>query len=102
MEEGDSSFAYVGYNPVLLVKDFNRREPFRIDESFMTNGDVPTLAFDGLVTDPYNPFLNKRITDEDKQNREQKVCGADFNINSESTSFNGYFFSVDPETWRCH
>ena len=102
MDDGDSSFANVGYNPVLLVKDFNRREPFRIDESFMTNGDVPTLAFEGLISNPYNPFLNKEITDEDKQNREQKVCIADFNVNSENVSFNGDFFSVDPETWRCH
>lgn len=53
------------YNPILLVKDFNSKD-FTINTKFMTNADVPTLAFDGLVENPINPFTGKPINDDIK------------------------------------
>ncbi|MBQ6398631.1 MAG: hypothetical protein IJI21_00765 [Clostridia bacterium] len=44
---------------LLLVKDFNEKGPFRISGDFMTNADLPTLAFRGLVEAPVNPFTGE-------------------------------------------
>jgi hypothetical protein len=55
------------YNPLLLVKDFNRRGDPVTDMTFMTNADVPSLALKGIVDDPVNPFTGNRIT-MDKKN----------------------------------
>ncbi len=53
------------YNPLLLVKDFNSTE-FKTDETFMTNADVPTLATQGLIENPVNPFTGKPINNHMK------------------------------------
>ena len=62
----------MSYTPVLLVKDFNSRE-WKTDDTFMTNADTPTLAFQGVVPEPFNPFLKKPVTDEMKKRPEQYI-----------------------------
>ena len=52
--------------PLLMVKDFNSTGPFSVDDTFMTNADVPSLAVDGLINDPVNPFTGNPITTDDK------------------------------------
>jgi len=47
-------------NPVLLVKDFNGTG-FTVSDEFMTNADTPSLALDGLISSPVNPFTGKPI-----------------------------------------
>ncbi len=66
----------MAYNPLLLVKDFGARG-FSTDERFMTNADTPTLALDGLIEDPVNPFTGKRITNDAKNAEEQHVFYTD-------------------------
>lgn len=53
------------YNPLMMVKDFGAQE-FTTDYTFMTNADVPTIALDGLIEDPVNPFTGNKITGEEK------------------------------------
>ncbi len=53
------------FNPLLLVKDFGSRE-LTVCNDFMTNADVPTLAFDGLIEDPVNPFTGNKINSNAK------------------------------------
>ena len=48
-------------NPLLLVKDFNA-EGWTVSEEFMTNADVPYLAFLDLIDDPVNPSTGNPIT----------------------------------------
>lgn len=55
-----------GYHPILLVKDFNAGE-FAVSDTFMTNGDVPVLALEGLMEEPVNPFTGKPIDDTAKK-----------------------------------
>ncbi len=55
-----------GYHPILLVKDFNAGE-FAVSNTFMTNGDVPVLALEGLVEEPVNPFTGNPIDDTAKK-----------------------------------
>ena len=59
-------FDMLEYNCVLFVKDFNAKG-FTIDEdTFMTNADVPTLAFKDLIDNPTNPFTGKPINSDYK------------------------------------
>jgi hypothetical protein len=55
------------FNPLLLVKDFNSTE-YTVSDELMTNADVPTLALDGLIDNPINPFTGNEITSEAKNN----------------------------------
>ncbi len=56
-------------NPVLLVKDFNSNNQFETDsDTFMTNADVPAIAFENIVDNPVNPFTGKTVTSSEKQN----------------------------------
>jgi hypothetical protein len=43
------------------VKDFNESGEFKEDMTFMTNGDVPSLALKNLIEKPVNPFTKKEI-----------------------------------------
>lgn len=52
-------------NPVLLVKDFNSTG-FTVSEEFMTNADTPSLAFEGVISDPVSPFTNNPINQDGK------------------------------------
>ena len=55
------------FNPLLLVKDFDAEEPFHTDSTFMTNADVPTIAMNGLIDHPTNPFSGRRIDSSKKE-----------------------------------
>jgi len=55
------------YNPLLLVKDFNTDFPLETDNSFMTNADVPSLAFKDIIQNPKNPFTGNPVNDEEKK-----------------------------------
>ena len=53
-------------HPILLVKDFNASGKLKIDNTFMTNADVPFLAISGLIENPVNPFTGREIIPEAK------------------------------------
>ncbi len=42
------------FNPILLVKDFGATG-FTVCDQIMTNAETPFLAFEGIISDPYNP-----------------------------------------------
>ena len=48
------------FSSLLMVKDFNSRT-FAVDDRFMTQADVPTLALSGLIENPVNPFSGNPI-----------------------------------------
>ncbi|MDR1900924.1 MAG: hypothetical protein LBQ88_01390 [Treponema sp.] len=56
------------FNPILLVKDFYASGGIKTDHAFMTNADVPFLAFQGQIENPVNPFTGKKISVEPKNN----------------------------------
>ncbi len=72
-EKGDD---IMYFNPLMLVKDFDAHG-FRTDRQFMTNADVPTLAFSGLIGDPVNPFTGQPVTAEAKNAPEQHVIASE-------------------------
>ncbi|MBQ3499425.1 MAG: membrane protein insertase YidC [Clostridia bacterium] len=60
------------FYPLLLVKDFNSKG-FTTSDEFMTNADVPTLATQGLISNPVNPFTGKPINSDEKTAHDQIV-----------------------------
>ena len=61
----NDKFDVSSYKPLLLVKDFDSRE-LKIDNTFMTNADTPSIAFKELIENPVNPFTHQSITDDAK------------------------------------
>ncbi len=102
-EEADFSI----FNCSLLVKDFNAKG-FETDNTFMTNADVPTIAFQDVVDDPVNPFTGKAIDSSYKQNNKLELhMGVNFNVGSNNgfTFLPDHWFSVhdnifDMDNWE--
>lgn len=53
------------FYPLLMVKDFGDTE-WKESEIFMTNADVPTLAFSDLIANPVHPDTGRAVTAEKK------------------------------------
>ena len=64
------------YYPLFMVKDFNS-DGFTVSGEFMTNADVPTLATEGLIKNPTNPFTGKEINTDEKSAHDQLVILSD-------------------------
>lgn len=58
------------YQAMLLVKDFNQKG-FTVSDEFMTNADVPSLAAQGLIDSPVNPFTGNPLYDSQKAEGEK-------------------------------
>jgi len=54
------------YHALFMVKDFNEHEEFAKDLTFMTHGDVPSIAMKDLINNPKNPFSDNPITTNKK------------------------------------
>ncbi|MCR5755248.1 MAG: membrane protein insertase YidC [Acetatifactor sp.] len=65
-----------GYHPILLVKDFDA-DVYASSDEFMTNADVPTLALEGLLDHPVNPFTGNPINDTAKREGNLLITTAD-------------------------
>ena len=65
------------YNPLLMVKDYNATG-FRTDDTFMTNADTLSIAAEGAIENPINPFTDKPITMEAKQADEMHIVMSDW------------------------
>ncbi len=81
------------YYPLLMIKDFGS-SGFVTSDEFMTNADVPTMAFEGLIENPVNPFTGKAITNDEKTAHDQFIIRSEiFNVDQN----NGYTFL--PSKW---
>lgn len=95
------------YYPLLMVKDFDSKE-FVISEEFMTNGDVPTLALEGIVEDPINPFTGNEINSCEKTAHDQYIITSDkflLEWNDGTTYLPSTWYAVhddmrDADNWR--
>lgn len=83
-------------NPILLVKDFNATGELKIDNTFMTNADVPTLALKDIVQNPKNPFTGKNINSESKKDGFLVTTSEIF---MPYQSKNEYIFTTDQNSW---
>ena len=94
------------YYPLLMVKDYGATG-FEISEEFMTNADVPTLATDGAIENPVNPFTGKPINNAEKYAHDQLVIVSrqwSSDVNNGDTYIADKWASVhtdirNPENW---
>lgn len=82
-------------NPLLMVKDFSSNE-FSVSQDFMTNADVPTLATEGVIENPINPFTGKEINNDEKFSHPQRVTSS---MHWDTTKYNGYTFDTSDGHW---
>ena len=98
--DGDDPYLDIeNYYPMLLVKDFNAKG-FTVNEEFMTNADTPTIAMEGLIDNPVNPFTGKAINSDKKFEGPQKVLGAfapDIEENNGFKFMDGVWFEVEKD-----
>lgn len=90
------------YFPLLLVKDFNSTE-FTTSHEFMTNADVPTLAFKDLIENPVNPFTGKNVNNAEKTAHDQIVTLSlqwDIMVNNGNTFLPSGWASVKNDLWN--
>jgi YidC/Oxa1 family membrane protein insertase len=80
-------------NALLMVKDFNSRFSMKTDFSFMTNADVPFLAFEGQIEKPVNPFTGNEITINMKSSPLYITVSASNILNNSNT----FGFTLDPK-----
>lgn len=64
-----------GLAPILLVKDFYSNGDFNTSDMFMTNADVPTMALEGIISNPINPYTGKLISSKSKNDKKQYATG---------------------------
>jgi YidC/Oxa1 family membrane protein insertase len=85
---------YELYTALLLVKDFNSRGKWSVDNSFMTNADVPVIALKDLVKNPINPWTGKELKD-DKADGITLTTSHLWNFYDHSK----YLFNIKPNEW---
>lgn len=61
-------------NPLLLFKDFGADGALNVDDTFMTNADVPALLTKDVIKDAKNPFTNNSIKDSSTYDNGEKVA----------------------------
>jgi len=68
----------------------------------MTNGDVPTLATDGIIKNPVNPFTGKIINSDEKKVHDQYIISSsewNTNENNGNTFLPANWYSVHDNIW---
>lgn len=81
------------YFALLMVKDFNATG-FTVSDEFMTNADVPTIATNGLIENPVNPFTGKQINNSEKTAHDQFII---VSVQWDITKNNGTTYA--PDRW---
>ena len=90
----------------LLVKDYASKG-FWVDDQFMTEADVPTIATEGNIENPVNPFTGKAIENSEKNNGVESIFihNYDINLNNGTTFLPEEWFSVhdnifETDNWK--
>ncbi len=93
----DTDFFY----PILYVKDFNATG-FRFSDTFMTTADVPTLATNGVIENPVNPFTGNAISSDAKQGNTYVLYSevSDVGTNGGNQFLPGIWYRVDNRDMR--
>ena len=89
------------FYPLLMIKDFGSQD-FTVSDEFMTNGDVPTMAVDGIIDNPVNPFTGKMISSDEKTAHNQYIIDSEdweINVNNGNTFLPAKWYSVHDNIW---
>lgn len=89
------------FTPLLMVKDFNSTG-FNTSDEFMTNADIPTIAFESTVKNPVNPYTNKKIDNQEKYAHKQYIISSDYctvNINNGNQFLPADWYTTQDSVW---
>ncbi len=90
------------YTCLLMVKDFDSHG-FDTSDEFMTNGDVPTIAFSDIIDDPVNPFTSKPINSREKELHDQYIISSpcwEITKNNGNQFLPGDWIAVHDDIWN--
>ena len=90
------------YYPLLLVNDFDS-QGFKETDEFMTNADVVTIATQGIIHNPKNPFTGKEISNKAKYEDVQYVFAShahSLSKHDKNTYIPGDWYSVHTDIWN--
>ena len=82
------------YNSLLLVKDFDA-ESFTSSDEFMTVADVPSLAMDGIIDNPINPFTGNPVNADKKLDVQRVTTSLHFSTKTND----GNVFDTSDGNW---
>ena len=82
------------FNPLLMCKDFDAKG-FTVSDAFMTTADVPTIALDGIVQDPVNPFTDEPVNSSAKEEGVLVTTSGNFAVSKSD----GNLFDVSDGAW---
>lgn len=100
--QGEQFIDMEGYYPLLMVKDFGS-EGFVTSDEFMTNADVPTLAVNGIIENPVNPFTGKLISSDEKTAHDQYIMTSgewNVDINNGNTFLPANWYTIHDDIWN--
>ena len=89
------------FMPLLLVKDFNAHG-FTVDESFMTNGDAPSMAVKDILENPVNPFTGNLLDGHEKQEEQKILFSEEWNtdVNNGNVFLPGKWYTVKENPYK--
>jgi YidC/Oxa1 family membrane protein insertase len=82
------------YTALLMVKDFNAHGTLLVDDSFMTNADVPLIALKDIVENQVNPWTGKKIM-SDKEDGITLTTSRLWSVDKHPK----YWFDIKPDEW---
>lgn len=82
------------YAALLLIKDFNSHGSLSVDDSFMTNADVPIIALEDIINNPINPWTGNLLK-SDKEDGITLTTSTLWDIKKHPTNT----FDIKPEEW---
>ena len=92
------------YNAMLLVKDFAKRGSLITDDTFMTTADTPSIAMEGIVEDPVNPYTGNAVNEDPKKEPQLMTTSHNYGISKNNgTTFDtsdGEWFSVHDDIFE--
>jgi hypothetical protein len=94
------------FNPMLLVKDFGATG-FTVCDQIMTNAETPFLAFEGIISDPYNPSTGNPLVSRLSEGHFHILYNDDIvaeDVIGRTTYSEGQWYEVDgdvlsPDSW---
>ena len=69
----------------------------------MTNADVPTLAVNGIIENPVNPFTGKLISSDEKTAHDQYIMTSgewNVDINNGNTLLPANWYTIHDDIWN--
>lgn len=101
IDNKDEKMNTMVFFPLLMVKDFGSTG-FTTSDEFMTNADVPTLAFNELIDNPVNPATGNAVNNAEKYSHDQYIILSDKKYvtdNNGNTFLPGLWLTVHDSIW---